>query len=177
MELDLASLLSIKEFAKNVQELYPEIHILINNAGVAYPKNEKHYTQDGFEIHFGVNHLGHFYLTKLLLETLKKSAPSRIIIVTSSLHEKGTIDLKNLECGKNLYSNSKLANAYFCKELSQRIKGSGVSVFGVCPGWVYSGLFRHSIRWYHYIIVAPIAYFFMRTPKQVYFLKMKCFVV
>ncbi|EEZ99585.1 retinol dehydrogenase 11 [Tribolium castaneum] len=166
MEVDLASLLSIKQFASNVQKLYPEVHILVNNAGVAYPKNEKHLTKDGFEIHFGINHLGHFYLTNLLLDKLKKSTPSRIIIVTSSLHEKGTIDLKNLESGKNLYANSKLANAYFCKELSKRVKDTGVSVYGVCPGWVYTALFRHSIRWYHYIMVAPIAYFFMRSPKQ-----------
>ncbi|XP_044269838.1 retinol dehydrogenase 11-like isoform X2 [Tribolium madens] len=166
MEVDLASLLSIKQFASNVQKLYPEIHVLVNNAGIAYPKTEKHFTKDGFEIHFGVNHLGHFYLTNLLLDKLKKSTSSRIIIVTSSLLEKGTIDLKNLESGKNLYANSKLANAYFCKELSKRIKDTGVSVYGVCPGWVYTALFRHSIRWYHYIMVAPIAYFFIRSPKQ-----------
>lgn len=173
MELDLACLKSVKQFAFNVQQLYPEIHLLINNAGVAYPKNQLHFTEDGFEIHFGVNHLGHFYLTNLLLGTLKKSSPSRIIVISSSLHEKGKIDVNNLEVNQqissNFYANSKLANIYFCKELSKRIQNTGISIYAVCPGWVYTSLFRHSICWYHYILVAPIAYFFMRSPKQVLF--------
>jgi NAD(P)-dependent dehydrogenase (short-subunit alcohol dehydrogenase family) len=170
MELDLACLKSVKQFAFNVQQLYPEIHLLINNAGVAYPKNQLHFTEDGFEIHFGVNHLGHFYLTNLLLGTLKKSSPSRIIVISSSLHEKGKIDVNNLEVNQqissNFYANSKLANIYFCKELLKRTRNTGISIYAVCPGWVYTSLFRHSIRWYHYILVAPIAYFFMRSPKQ-----------
>ncbi|KAJ3661428.1 hypothetical protein Zmor_005823 [Zophobas morio] len=169
MELDLASLKSIEQFVSNVQDQYPYIHILINNAGLAYPKNEIHLTENNFEMHFGVNHLGHFYLTTLLLNTLRKSAPSRIIIVSSSLHEKGEINIDSLETvaqGKNLYANSKLANIYFCKELAKRAKSTGLCTYAVCPGWVYTSLFRHSIRWYHYILVAPIAFFFMRSPKQ-----------
>ncbi|RZC36022.1 retinol dehydrogenase 11 [Asbolus verrucosus] len=169
MELDLASLKSIEQFAINVQKICPEINLLINNAGVAYPKNQMHKTQDGIEMHFGVNHLGHFYLTNLLLETLKKSRPSRVVIVSSFLHEKGKIDLENLEGniqGVNLYANSKLANVYFCRELSKRVENNGLNVYAVCPGWVYTSLFRHSVRWYHYILVAPIAFFFMRSPKQ-----------
>lgn len=78
MELDLASLDSIKEFAKRVVEEFPEIHVLVNNAGVYVPlKDHQPLTKDGFEIHFGTNHLGHFLLTNLLVDKLKKSAPSR----------------------------------------------------------------------------------------------------
>lgn len=77
MHLDLASLQSVREFAEEILKDFPEIHVLINNAGVSVPvgKNEK--TKDGFEINFGVNHLGHFLLTNLLLERLQESVPSR----------------------------------------------------------------------------------------------------
>ena len=78
MELDLASFTSIKNFATEILENFPEIHVLINNAGVYVPLQNKAKTNEGFEIHFGVNHLGHFLLTNLLLEHLKKCAPSRL---------------------------------------------------------------------------------------------------
>lgn len=77
MELDLASLESIRRFAKNVKETFPEIHVLINNAGVYVPYKEHALTREGFELHFGVNHLGHFLLTHLLMDKLKKNPPSR----------------------------------------------------------------------------------------------------
>ncbi|KAL3284107.1 hypothetical protein HHI36_018275 [Cryptolaemus montrouzieri] len=172
MELDLASLKSIENFVTKFKEHHKELHILINNAGVSFPKTRRELTEDGFEIHFGVNHLGHFYLTNLLLDVLEKSKPSKIVIVSSKLHEKGKIHLEDLNSeddhGKeNLYSNSKLANAYFCKELAKRTSNRGIDVFAVCPGWVYTNLFRHvDIKWYHYILVAPIAFLFMRNAKQ-----------
>lgn len=172
MKLDLASLLSIEDFAKEVNKRYPKIDILINNAGVAYPKKELHKTSDGFEIHFGVNHLGHFYLTKLLQNALKQAEHSRIIIVSSSLHEKGAIDVANLkatltESNGKFYANSKLANVYFCREFAKRFPNNGVNTYALCPGWVYTALFRHAFKWYHYIMVAPIAFFYMKTPWQV----------
>lgn len=80
MELDLASLSSIREFAAQVLKNFPEIHVLINNAGVYTPLKDHAITEDGFEIHFGVNHLGHFLLTNLLIERLKENAPSRLVI-------------------------------------------------------------------------------------------------
>lgn len=161
---------SIKHFTEEVVRVYPRIHILVNNAGVAYPKGKLYKTLDGFEMHFGVNHLGHFYLTNLLLDTLKTSS-ARVVILSSSLHEKGKIDFDNLNAvcvkpNENLYANSKLANVYFCQQLSERVVGSGVNVYAVCPGWVYTNLFRHSLSWYHFILVAPVAFFFMRSPKQ-----------
>ncbi|XP_057318741.1 retinol dehydrogenase 11-like [Microplitis mediator] len=176
MQLDLASLASIRKFAQQVLDDFPEIHCLINNAGVYVPLRDRSMTRDGFEIHFGVNHLGHFLLTNLLLERLKVSAPSRIVIVTSKLLESGTIDFSNLNGEKGLpakgrmnpgYCNSKLANAYFAKELARRLEGSGVNVYMVCPGFTYTGLFRNVKRsWFHYIIFSPVALLFLRTAHQ-----------
>ncbi|CAH0547621.1 unnamed protein product [Brassicogethes aeneus] len=168
MELDLASLKSVKKFATTIIKDFPNIDILVNNAGVSFPPKTRVITKDDLEVHFGVNHLGHFYLTNLLLDTLQSS---RVVIISSSLHERGKIHLNNLNsCGemevKNLYANSKLANIYFCRELARRTEKRGINVYACCPGWVYTKLFRHSIKWYHFITVAPIAFFFMRSPSQ-----------
>lgn len=173
MELNLASLKSVQMFAQEIHKKYHSINLLINNAGVAYPNDMYITTEDNFEIHFGVNYLGHFYLTKLLLDTLLKDSSSRVVVVTSLLHEKGQIDvddLNNIQKKKktSMYANSKLACAYFTRELAKRQKS--LKVYACCPGWVYTGLFRHSKKWYHYIFFLPIAFFFMRTPYQVSYL-------
>ncbi|XP_034188736.1 retinol dehydrogenase 11 [Osmia lignaria lignaria] len=176
MKLNLASLASIREFATEIIKNFPEVHVLINNAGVYVPFKEHASTEDGFEIHFGVNHLGHFLLTNLLFEHLKRNAPSRIIIVTSKLFESGAIDFSNLNGEKGLivkgrmnpaYCNSKLANTYFGIELAKRSENSGVNVYMVCPGFTYTGLFRNVKRsWFHYIIFSPVALLFLRTANQ-----------
>lgn len=172
MELDLASLKSIKNFSDEIKKNYKQIHILINNAGVSYPSSTRLETADQFEIHFGVNYLGHFYLTNLLLDELNlSSGKSRVVVVASSLHERGEINLDNLNNEKlsnksNLYANSKLANIYFAQELARRTKDKNINVYACCPGWVYTGLFRYTIRWYHFFVVAPVAFFFMRSASQ-----------
>ncbi|XP_012063069.1 PREDICTED: retinol dehydrogenase 12-like [Atta cephalotes] len=176
MELDLASFSSIKKFANEVLKKFSQIHVLINNAGVYAPLKDHALTKDGFEIHFGVNHLGHFLLTNLLLDRLKESAPSRIVVVTSKLLESGVIDFSNLNGEKGLpvksrmnpgYCNSKLANAYFAAELAKRTENTGVNVYMVCPGFTYTGLFRNVKRsWFHYIIFSPVALMFLRTANQ-----------
>ncbi|XP_060817976.1 retinol dehydrogenase 11-like isoform X2 [Bombus pascuorum] len=176
MKLNLASFSSIREFVAEVIENFAEVHVLINNAGVYVPFKEHALTDDGFEIHFGVNHLGHFLLTNLLLEHLKRNGPSRIVIVTSKLFESGTIDFSNLNGEKGLvvkgrmnpaYCNSKLANTYFGIELAKQTKNSGINVYMVCPGFTYTGLFRNVKRsWFHYIIFSPVALLFLRTANQ-----------
>ncbi|XP_076303315.1 retinol dehydrogenase 12 isoform X1 [Lasioglossum baleicum] len=176
MKLNLASFSSIRDFATEVIKNFPQIHVLINNAGVYVPFKEHASTEEGFEIHFGVNHLGHFLLTNLLLETLKQNAPSRIVIVTSKLFEHGKIDFPNLNGDKDLtikgrmnpaYCNSKLANTYFGIELARRTTNHGVNIYMVCPGFTYTGLFRNVKRsWFHYIIFSPIAFMFLRTANQ-----------
>jgi len=76
-ELDLASLESVRKCAASILEKYPHIDILINNAGVSVPPSKGLKTVEGYEINFGVNHLGHFLLTNLLLDRIKESSPSR----------------------------------------------------------------------------------------------------
>lgn len=126
MHLDLASFDSIRKFSKEVLQKYMKIHVLINNAGVYFPLTDSQKTKDGFEMNFGVNHLGHFLLTNLLVERIKESAPSRIVIVSSGLHERGVIDLDDLNMEKRreishnirvnpAYCASKLANVYHCR--------------------------------------------------------------
>ena len=101
----------------------------------------------------------------------------RVVVVTSKLLESGNIDFSNLNAEKNVvtksrmnpgYCNSKLANAYFALELSRKLKDTGVTVYSVCPGFTYTGLFKNvKRRWFHYIVFAPIAVLFLRTANQV----------
>ena len=141
LHLDLASLDSVREFSRKFHELESKLHILINNAGVmACPKS---FTKDGFEMHFGTNHLGHFLLTNLLLDVLKAAAPSRIIIVSSLFHIVGKIRKNNLN-GESFYfrwfqyASSKLANIMFTRELAKRLEGTGVTVNALHPGKVFN---------------------------------------
>lgn len=176
MKLDLASFASIRIFAEEVLRNFPEIHVLINNAGVYVPLKERALTQDGIEIHFGVNHLGHFLLTNLLLDRLKNSAPSRVVIVTSKLLESGNIDFSSLARERGLpvkgrmnpaYCNSKLANVYFGGLLAGIVKDTGLNIYMACPGFTYTRLFRNVKRsWFHYIIFSPVAVLFLRTANQ-----------
>lgn len=173
--LDLSSFQSIRMFINVVLQDFKEIHILINNAGIAMPKKTN--TVDGFEYNFGVNYLGHFLLTKLLLERLKECGPSRVVILSSKLMRFGVIDFSNLNSEKSFdasssrrlspYCNSKLLNAYFGHELALRTSGTGVSVYTVCPGFSYTRLFRYSrAPWYRWLLFIPVGLFVMRTSKQ-----------
>ncbi|KAI2571715.1 RDH11 isoform 6, partial [Pan troglodytes] len=144
---------SIRAFAKGFLAEEKHLHVLINNAGVMMCPYSK--TADGFEMHIGVNHLGHFLLTHLLLEKLKESAPSRIVNVSSLAHHLGRIHFHNLQ-GEKFYNaglaycHSKLANILFTQELARRLK-------------VQSELVRHSsfMRWMWWLFS-----FFIKTPQQ-----------
>jgi NAD(P)-dependent dehydrogenase (short-subunit alcohol dehydrogenase family) len=147
MPLDLASFPSIRTLAGDFLQRYDQLHILINNAGLVL--TERTETEQGFETTFGVNHLGHFLLTQLLLDRIKASAPARIINVSSVAHRfarKG-LDFDDLNLtkgygGMNAYNRSKLANIYFTRELARRLQGTGVTVNAVHPGGVNTG-FAH----------------------------------
>lgn len=120
--------------------------MLVNNAGIYQCPYTK--TEDGFEMQLGVNHLGHFLLTHLLLDTLKASAPSRIVVVSSKLYKYGKINFDDLNSEQSYnkafcYSQSKLANLMFTLELSRRLEGTGVTVNALTPGIVRTRLGRH----------------------------------
>lgn len=180
MQLDLASFDSIEKFVNVVKAGFYKIDVLINNAGVSIPLKQDLKTKEGFEIHLGVNHVGHFYLTNLLLDQLKKASPSRVVIVSSTLHERGKLNFNDLNIRGEIeeakkgkggrhnpgYCNSKLMNAYFARTLAMKLRDEGVDVYACCPGFCYTNLFRYFIKWYHYILMAPIAFFFMRSAKQ-----------
>ncbi|KAG7329991.1 hypothetical protein KOW79_006213 [Hemibagrus wyckioides] len=145
-KLDLADIKSIREFADVISKEEKQLHILINNAGVMMCPYSK--TADGFEMQFGVNHLGHFLLTFLLTDLLKKSAPSRIIILSSMAHSWGTIKLDDINSEKSYhsrreYGQSKLANILCARSLAKRLKDTGVTVYAVHPGIVRTELKRH----------------------------------
>lgn len=137
LQLDLASMQSIREFSRKFHELEPRLDILINNAGIMACSKAK--TVDGFELQLGTNHLGHFLLTNLLLDLVKAASPSRIVVVSSVLHRIGTINKSDLMHDSNywkwlVYGQSKLANILFAKELSKKLAGSNVTVNSLHPG-------------------------------------------
>jgi len=139
---DLSSLSQIKSFAQDFLKQNKQLHVLINNVGV-FLRHRKE-SVDGYEMMFALNHLGVFYLTHLLLDLLKKSSPSRIINLSSIAHRFGSIHFDDLQSTKNYtsmkaYSQSKLANVLFTRELSQRFNGNGVTVNVLHPGIVKSG--------------------------------------
>ncbi|CAN2387626.1 alcohol dehydrogenase (NADP+) activity [Pristimantis euphronides] len=144
--LDLSNLRSVRRFCQEVLKEEPKLDVLINNAGVFQCPYTK--TEDGFEMQFGVNHLGHFLLTHLLLPLLKSSAPSRIVVVSSKLYKYGEINFDDLNSEthysrSSAYSRSKLANILFTRELSRRLEGTGVTVNVLHPGIVRTNLGRH----------------------------------
>nr|XP_061806278.1 retinol dehydrogenase 14-like [Nerophis lumbriciformis] len=145
-QLDLASLTSVRKFCQEIQEEEPKIDVLVNNAGVYQCPYSK--TEDGFEMQLGVNHLGHFLLTHLLLDLLKRSAPSRVVVVSSKLYKYGHVNFDDLNSETKYnkafcYSQSKLANLLFTLELANHLEGSGVTVNALTPGIVRTRLGRH----------------------------------
>ena len=144
-ELDLSSLDSVRAFAEKVNADLARVDVLVNNAGVFPQKLTK--TKEGFEAQFGVNHLGHFLLTNLLLDKLKASAPARIVHLTSMLHKNGKIDFESLRGEKpykasDAYNQSKLANVLFSNELARRLEGTGVTSNSVHPGSISTEITR-----------------------------------
>ncbi|XP_029885372.1 dehydrogenase/reductase SDR family member 13 isoform X2 [Aquila chrysaetos chrysaetos] len=136
MQLDLASLRSVRAFATAFLRQEPHLHLLINNAGVSAGGT----TEDGFSLPFQVNHLGHFLLTQLLLERLQSCAPSRVVIVASRAHCAGRLRPDTLGRPPSGllstfqdYCDSKLANVLHARELATRLQGTQVTCYAVHP--------------------------------------------
>jgi len=165
LPLDLGDLASVRQCAADFLARNLPLHLLVNNAGLA---GQKGFTASGFELTFGVCHVGHFLLTQLLLDRLKASAPARIVVVASKAHRhaKG-IDFEALKRptqgvgGLREYSEAKLANILFAAELARRMAGTGVSTYALHPGVVASDVWR-ALPW----PLAPVIKRFMLTPEQ-----------
>lgn len=145
--VDLASLASVRRAAARVLDEHERLDLLINNAGLVL--GERRVTEDGFEATFAINHLGHFELTRCLLDRLKASAPARIINVASDAHRGSRgLHFDDLACERRryramkVYADSKLANILFTRELAARLEGTGVVAHAVHPGVVRSGFAR-----------------------------------
>ena len=147
LRLDLADLASVRSCAAEFLALGQPLHVLINNAGVG---GRRGLTRDGFELTFGVNHLGHFALTAALLECLTASAPARVVTVASDAHYQAKgIDFGALRrptgsfTGLREYAVSKLCNVLFTQELARRLDDAGgVSAYALHPGMVASDMWR-----------------------------------
>jgi NAD(P)-dependent dehydrogenase (short-subunit alcohol dehydrogenase family) len=137
--LDLADLANVRSFADGIQASYPSVDLLINNAGLMAIPHQR--TADGFEMQFGVNHLGHFALTGLLLPLLLRTPQARVVTVSSTAHKTGRIDFDDLQHEQRyrkwmVYASTKLANLLFTYELQRRLAASGSGLISVAahPG-------------------------------------------
>lgn len=170
LQLDLASLDSVRDFSKKFHELETKLHILVNNAGVMMCP--KALTKDGFEMHFGINHIGHFLLTNLLLDLLKASSPSRVVVVSGLAHKWGVINKEDLnsQCAYSrikAYCHSKLANNLFTHELNKKLQGTGVTVNSLHPGIVPVNIVKRfidtaALRFF----LEPLVQTFFNTPQE-----------
>jgi retinol dehydrogenase-14 len=142
---DFSSLVQVRRMAEEIGKRFPRLNVLVNNAGII--SNTRMLSADGHELTFAVNHLAPFLLTNLLLELVLKSAPARIVNVSSMVHSGASIDFDDLRMdrgysGQRAYSRSKLANILFTYALARRLLGTGVSVNALHPGVVDTKLLR-----------------------------------
>eukprot|EP00282_Hemiselmis_andersenii_P016758 CAMPEP_0114128890 /NCGR_PEP_ID=MMETSP0043_2-20121206/11182_1 /TAXON_ID=464988 /ORGANISM="Hemiselmis andersenii, Strain CCMP644" /LENGTH=325 /DNA_ID=CAMNT_0001222127 /DNA_START=38 /DNA_END=1015 /DNA_ORIENTATION=+ len=155
MRLDLSDLKQVAEFAQEFKSKHKNLHVLLNNAGVMAIQ-KKELSKQGYEMQLATNHIGHQYLTNLLLDTIKASAPSRIVCVSSCYHDyamgkEAKMDWDDLNFEQRAYDpwvsygQSKLANVLHAMELSKRLQGSGVTAVSLHPGWVKSNLMKHAM--------------------------------
>lgn len=150
--LDLSSLASVRSAAAEIRSRYPRLDLLVNNAGVMMPPYGR--TEDGFELQFGTNHLGHFALTALVLPSLLEVPGSRVVTVSSNGHKTGRIRFDDLQFGRRYrrmasYGQSKLANLMFTYELQRRLAAAGAPTIAVAahPGMSDTALTRHLPAW------------------------------
>jgi len=164
--LDLSDLSSVRECANALLAAEPKIHGLVNNAGLVAKRGAS--TKQGYQMTFGTNHLGHYLLTRLLLDRLKESGAARIVNVSSASHYQAKgIDFDDLQkptktvVGIKEYEVSKLANVLFTKELARRLEGSDVTTYAVHPGTVATDAWRRIPPPFRWLIKR-----FMITPEE-----------
>ncbi|XP_036996352.2 dehydrogenase/reductase SDR family member on chromosome X [Artibeus jamaicensis] len=171
---DLASLESIREFVHKFKKKKIPLHVLVNNAGVMMVPQRK--TVDGFEEHFGLNYLGHFLLTNLLLDTLQESGcpgrSARVVSMSSATHYVGELDLDDLQSSRcysphSAYAGSKLALVLFTYHLQRLLaaQGSHVTANAADPGVVDTDLFKH-VFWGTRLIQKLFSWWLFKTPEE-----------
>ncbi|XP_074535627.1 dehydrogenase/reductase SDR family member 13-like [Halichoeres trimaculatus] len=173
MQLDLGSLKSVRSFAENFLKTESRLDLLINNAGI-YMHGR---TEDGLGMMFGVNHIGHFLLTNLLLDRLKACEPSRVVNLSSVAHNFASIDFDCLNKHKALglgtsfmevlkaYGDSKLCNVLFNHELAKRLQGTKVTCYALHPGAINSELARNTSSILQ-LVLKPLTAYFFKNPVQ-----------
>ena len=146
MFADLSAQADIRRLAREFQHRYPRLDVLVNNAGALFPRPEV--SPEGIELTLALNHLAYFLLTHLPLDTLRASAPARIVNVSSDAHCHAHMPFDDLQgrrryrgCGA--YAQSKLANVLFTYELARRLDGTGITANAVHPGFVATNFGRH----------------------------------
>ncbi len=147
LQADLSSQESIRDLARTFTDKYDQLQVLVSNAGGVFSKRET--TVDGLEMTFALDHLAYFLLTTLLLPVLERSAPARIINVSSGAQGTGKIDFDDLQGAKRYsgwraYSQAKLANVLFTYELARRLQGTGVTANCLHPGFVATGFAQNN---------------------------------
>lgn len=136
---DLSNFQQVRTLSTAVKKKHSKLHVLVNNAGALFMRRQ--YNVDGIEMTWALNHFGYFWLTGMLLDLLKASAPSRVVIVSSDAHKRAMLDdmpnfKENLPVGYFGYANTKLANLLFAYHLAYSIKSTGVTVNALHPGVV-----------------------------------------
>lgn len=166
---DLSSLRSVRGLAAQVQQRYPRLEVLINNAGAALPS--RRLSADGFEMTLAANHLGPSLLTLLLLDRLKSSAPSRIVNVSSEAQRNARLDLDDLQYARRTYNGlaayaqSKLLMNAFTFELARRLEGTGVTANCLHPGVVATNIWPADTPWYFKLMVGVIKPFMLNPTR------------
>ena len=164
---DLSSQQDVRRLAAEFKQKYGSLHVLVNNAGAAFMQRQL--SVDGIEMTFALNHLAYFLLTSLLLDTLKASAPARIINVSSGAHTSGKIEFDNLQgertYGFGTYPNAKLATILYTVELARRLEGTGVTVNALHPGLTATGFGKNNGRVMS-ALVSLFAPLVMRSPAK-----------
>ena len=172
MEIDLSKLSSVRDFAEKFKTKFDQLDVLINNAGVMMPPYTK--TEDGFELQFAANYLGHFLLTGLLLDHIAKTPNARIINLSSIAHKSGKINFDDLQSedkysASGAYSQSKLACLMFTFELQRRLEESKYQdtiATAAHPGVAITSLMRHMPKWVYYLLRYTIAPFITQSASR-----------
>lgn len=166
---DLASQAAVRHLAEQILERYPQVSVLINNAGAIHANRQL--SEDGVELTWAVNHLAPFLLSTLLLDKLIASAPARIITTSSAAHYRAQIPFDDLSGERNYammgyrrYGETKLANILFTRALARRLSGTGVTANCFHPGFVGTGFNRNN-GWFMGLIMS-VGHLFARKPDQ-----------